>query len=121
MLQTPNPGRLAKADHSPAPQSVLMNPPGSLLGSQNAILSGTGTSYYVPDFESCLSVKSVLSGSAVWEAAGRRFTIHENCYLILNDRQHYTMTIIQPERSRRFAFLSSATKMSRGKLILSKS
>jgi AraC-like DNA-binding protein len=40
-----------------------------------------------------LSVKSVLAGSAVWEADGRRFVLHENCHLILNDRQVYTITV----------------------------
>jgi AraC family transcriptional regulator len=47
----------------------------------------------VPDYEGCLSIKSVISGSALWEAAGRQFIVHENSYLILNDRQHYTLTI----------------------------
>lgn len=72
---------------------VLLNPPAEMLGKRNTILSGTGTQYYVPDFEGSLSLKSVLGGSATWEAAGRRFEIHENTYLILNDRQHYRMTI----------------------------
>lgn len=92
MPQSSTLGRARQRERSQARESVL-NPPGSLLGSKNAILSGTGTSYYVPDFEGCLSVKSVVSGSAVWEAGGRRFTIHENCYLILNDRRRYTITI----------------------------
>src|SRR5262245_28948674 len=38
-------------------------------------------------------MESVAAGSAVWEADGRRFVVHENSYLILNDRQRYTMTI----------------------------
>jgi AraC family transcriptional regulator len=72
---------------------VLLNPPAEILGKQNAVLSGRGTRYYVPDFEGCLSVKSMISGSAVWKIPGRRFEVHENTYLILNDRQHYSMTI----------------------------
>jgi AraC family transcriptional regulator len=47
----------------------------------------------VPDYEGCLSIKTVVSGSALWEAAGRQFVVHENSYLILNDRQHYTLTM----------------------------
>jgi AraC-like DNA-binding protein len=75
-------------------RQALGNPRAELLGTRNAILSGTSTSYYVPDFEGCLSIKSVISGSAVWETPeGRRFEVHENTYLILNDRQHYRMTI----------------------------
>jgi AraC family transcriptional regulator len=73
--------------------AVPVNPHYSVLGRENAILSGSGTDYYVPDFEGSLSIKSVVSGSGVWEAGGRRFTVHENSYLILNDRQRYTITI----------------------------
>jgi AraC family transcriptional regulator len=47
----------------------------------------------VPDYEGCLSIKTVVSGSALWETAGRQFVVHENSYLILNDRQRYTLTM----------------------------
>jgi AraC family transcriptional regulator len=73
--------------------AVPVNPHYSVLGRENAILSGSGTDYYVPDFEGSLSIKTVVTGSAVWEAGGHRFTVRENSYLILNDHQHYTMTI----------------------------
>jgi AraC family transcriptional regulator len=80
-------------------RATLSNPRADLLGAQNAILSGTARSYYVPDFEGCLSIKSVISGSAVWETpAGRRFEVKENTYLVLNDRQHYRMTIDSPRK-----------------------
>lgn len=70
-----------------------VNPPGERLGEENAILSGRGTRYYVPDFEGCLSIKTVVNGTAVWEAENRRFILNEDCWLILNDRQRYTITI----------------------------
>lgn len=73
--------------------AVPINPPEAVLGTENAILTGTNRSYYVPDYVGCLSIKTVVNGSALWEAGGRRFVVHENCYLILNDRQRYTMTI----------------------------
>jgi AraC family transcriptional regulator len=75
------------------PAAVPVNPNESLLGAENSILSGTATSYYVPDYEGCLSIKTTVLGSAVWEADGRRFAVHENSYLVLNDRQRYTVTI----------------------------
>jgi AraC family transcriptional regulator len=74
-------------------QGILLNPSGGVLGSRNAILSGTANRHHVPDFEGCLSLKSVIAGSVVWETPGRRYELHENTYLLLNDRQHYTMTI----------------------------
>jgi AraC-like DNA-binding protein len=79
-----------------------INPPGRTLGTENAILSGYGTRYHVRDFEGCLSLKSVARGSADWETDGRRFVVREDCYLILNDRQHYTVTIDSPKRVRTF-------------------
>jgi AraC-like DNA-binding protein len=75
---------------------VAINPRASELGSRNAILTGTGSRHYVPEFEGCLSLKTIVSGSASWEAGGRTFVVHENSYLILNDRQHYSMTIDAP-------------------------
>src|ERR1700683_2979180 len=70
-----------------------INPRGKWLGEKNVVLSGRGTRYYIPDFEGCLLVKSVLSGTAIWESGNRRFALHDDCWLILNDRQHYTLTI----------------------------
>jgi AraC-like DNA-binding protein len=78
---------------SPVP-SVLINPRGpGQLGTHNAILSGSSRHYHVPECEGWLSIKSVLTGSVTWESAGRKFVLHENTFLILNDRQPYTMTM----------------------------
>ena len=70
-----------------------INPPASLLGSMNAVVTGTSCRYQVADFEGCLSLKTVTAGKAVWQAGGRHFAVRENCFLILNDRQHYAMDI----------------------------
>jgi AraC family transcriptional regulator len=77
-----------------APSSaVLVNPPASVLGAGNAILSGTNRRYLVHDFEGCLSVKTVVRGAAAWETGGRRFVVRETSYLIVNDRERYSMAI----------------------------
>lgn len=70
-----------------------VNPRAELLGEVNAVLTGRGTRYFVADFEGCLSIKSVLNGTAVWESENRRFTLNNDRWLILNDRQHYSITI----------------------------
>ena len=75
------------------PAGLPVNPPGTLLGVENAVLTGTNNRYFVPEFEGCLSIKTVVRGSALWETGGRLFKVHENCYLTLNDRQRYTLTI----------------------------
>ena len=79
-----------------------VNPRGTQLGSLNAVLAGVGARYHVPDFEGCLSIKTVLSGAAVWQAGGRTFPIVEDQYLILNDRRRYSITIDSIERVRTF-------------------
>ena len=79
-----------------------INPPARTLGTENAILSGYGARYHVRDFEGCLSLKSVVHGSADWETEGKRFVVNQDCYLILNDLQHYTMTIDSPKRVKTF-------------------
>src|SRR5436305_8599441 len=82
--------------------ALPVNPPGAQLGSLNAVLAGEGARYHVPDFEGCLSIKTVLRGAAVWEAGGRIFPMVEDQYLILNDRRRYSITIDSVDRVRTF-------------------
>src|SRR5262245_58561601 len=82
--------------------SLPVNPPGTQLGCMNAVLAGVGARYHVPDFEGCLSIKTVLSGAAVWQTGGRTFSMVEDQYLILNDRTRYSITIDSIERVRTF-------------------
>jgi AraC family transcriptional regulator len=70
-----------------------INPPAEKLGSENAIVRGVQNRYFVPEFEGCLSVKTVARGSALWRAGNRSFQVDEDRYLILNDRQSYTLSI----------------------------
>jgi AraC family transcriptional regulator len=85
--------RRQKAKAPPRPAGLPVNPPGTLIGEENVVLTGSNNRYFVPEFEGCLSIKTVVRGSALWEAGGRTFKVHENCYLTLNDRQRYTLTI----------------------------
>jgi AraC family transcriptional regulator len=71
----------------------FVNPPASRLGKINAILTGTSNAYHVANFEGSLSIKTVVRGSAVWKTAGRHFVVRENSWLVLNDRQRYTIDI----------------------------
>jgi AraC-like DNA-binding protein len=74
-------------------KKAAVNPPATVLGRENAILSGTSNRYHVPDFEGTLSIKTVVKGNAIWEAGGRQFTVTENTCLIINDREPYSITI----------------------------
>jgi AraC-like DNA-binding protein len=93
MALTPNNVGGVVANRRPATPPAPANPPNPFEGGQNTILSATSKRHHVPGFAGGLSVKSVLAGTAAWEADGRRFVLHENCHLILNDRQIYTITV----------------------------
>jgi len=74
--------------------ALIVNPAASRLGVENAVLWGRGDrEYYVHDFPGPLSIKAVLKGSAEWRAGKSRFEIDAGSFLILNDRQPYSMTI----------------------------
>jgi AraC family transcriptional regulator len=74
--------------------ALIVNPAASRLGVENAVLWGRGNrEYYVRDFPGPLSIKAVLKGSAEWRAGTSRFEIDATSFLILNDRQPYSMTI----------------------------
>lgn len=79
---------VTKSDGSP-----ILNPRGTELGLFNAVLSGSNTNHFVPNYLGPLSIKTMISGSAAWETPGRRYVVHENTYLVLNDGQTYTLTI----------------------------
>jgi AraC family transcriptional regulator len=73
---------------------LIVNPAASRLGVENAVLWGRGNrEYYVHDFPGPLSIKAVLKGSAEWRAGTSRFEVDAQSFLILNDRQPYSMTI----------------------------
>lgn len=74
--------------------ALLVNPAASRLGVENAVLWGRGNrEYYVQDFPGPLSIKAVLRGSAEWRAGKSRFEVDASCFVLLNDRQSYSMTI----------------------------
>jgi AraC family transcriptional regulator len=72
------------------------------LGKENCVLSGTSRRYFTPDFETPISIKTSLAGSIAWETPERRFEVHENTYVVLNDGQHYTMTMDSAQPSTTF-------------------
>ncbi|HXQ98455.1 MAG TPA: AraC family transcriptional regulator [Candidatus Limnocylindrales bacterium] len=71
----------------------FLNPRGIELGLFNCVLSGTSSNHYVPEYVTPLSIKTMVAGSAIWETPARRYVVHENTYLVLNDGQTYMLTI----------------------------
>src|SRR6266404_1455498 len=50
-------------DDTKSARPLSINPPGSSLGDENAVLMGTARQYHVPEFEGCLSIKTVVDGA----------------------------------------------------------
>ncbi len=73
--------------------ALPINPQYPALGVENAVLSGTSRRHSAVDCEGWLSIKGMLRGSAAWESGSRRWIVNEDCCLILNDRQPYTLTV----------------------------
>ena len=69
----------------------LVNPPARHLGRRSAVYIGTGRQHDSGPVEGWLSIKTMLSGTAVWETAERRFLVSESSCLILNDRHPYRL------------------------------
>ncbi|HEY7818429.1 MAG TPA: AraC family transcriptional regulator, partial [Vicinamibacteria bacterium] len=76
---------------------IAINPSAALLGRTNAILTGRSR-HYESMFAGPLSVKSVVSGVAVWETPAGRFELEPGAALVLNDGEEYTITVdaLQP-------------------------
>jgi AraC-like DNA-binding protein len=72
---------------------VWINPPPGELGKHNAILSARGRRHAVREFSGPLSIKTVVRGSAVWQAAAGRFELGPGRFLILNDGSPYSLTV----------------------------
>ncbi len=86
----------------PALPGVVINPREGPSGDTNVILAGNGRHYYVRDYPGPLSVKSVLSGQALWSTHDGRFVLNADSLLVLNNRQAYTILIDSPQPVRTF-------------------
>jgi len=74
-----------------ASTSPLVNPPARHLGQRNAVYMGCGLQHDSGVVDGWLSIKTMLTGSAIWETAERSFTVSECSFLILNDRHRYRL------------------------------
>ena len=75
----------------------MINPAASELGRRNAIIWGRARDYHVREFPGPLSIKSVVSGSAVWETREGRFDVDPDSYIVLNHGQPYSITVESPQ------------------------
>ena len=81
---------------------VLINPPASLLGVKNAVLTGRARQYHTPEFPGPLSIKTVIHGSARWQTSDADRLVDTSNYLILNHGRPYSLTIDARETTETF-------------------
>jgi AraC family transcriptional regulator len=74
-------------------RDVLINPPVSLLGVKNAVLTGRARQYHTPEFPGPLSIKTVVCGAARWQTSEADRRVDTGSYLILNNGHPYSLTI----------------------------
>jgi hypothetical protein len=77
---------------------ALLNPPAALLGRVNAIVGGRARRYEVTVFTGPLSVKAVISGTAVWETRDGRYELGPSGCLVLHEGEEYSIEVdaLQP-------------------------
>lgn len=70
-----------------------INPPAPELWRDHAILNGRSRRHHVDPVAGTLSIKTVLSGRAVWETDDGRFDVTPDTFLVLNQGQSYSLEI----------------------------
>ena len=71
-------------------------PESSQFSRDNLVLHAIGRRHVVRDFRGPLSIKSVMRGEVGWLVDGRNLIVDSNTFLVLNDRQSYSMEIDAP-------------------------
>ncbi len=89
-------GRVVARGPSPG-GGVVINAPVAQLGSRHVILWGRGRTHHVHDFIGPLSIKSVIRGNAVWSTDAGALAIDESVYMVVNDRQPYSIDVESDE------------------------
>jgi len=72
------------------------------------VLAGRNCSYEVYGFEGNLSIKTVVSGEAVWQTGKKRTRIDSGTYLVLNHGQRYDIEIRTPKPTQTFCVFFQA-------------
>jgi AraC family transcriptional regulator len=81
---------------------VLINPPANLLGSVNAVYSGESRHHLVENYVGPLSLKAMISGSALWHTEAGAQRVQAASFLVLNKGTKYTLEMNSPKPSRTF-------------------
>jgi AraC-like DNA-binding protein len=73
-----------------------LNPAARDLPACSAVLNGIATRYRVADYRTTLSLKTVARGAALYVTPQARHLVTEDCFLILNEGQQYSLEFQWP-------------------------
>jgi AraC family transcriptional regulator len=73
-----------------------LNPPAREIPNCSAVLNGLATQYRVESYRTTLSVKAVERGAALYVTPQARHLVTEDCFLILNEGQEYSLEFQWP-------------------------
>jgi AraC family transcriptional regulator len=74
-----------------------LNPPAPEIGTCSTLLNGVATRYQVNRYRTTLSLKAVVRGAALYRTPQAQHLVTEDCFLILNDGQEYSLDFKWPE------------------------
>jgi AraC family transcriptional regulator len=73
-----------------------LNPPARETPTCSAVLNGIATQYRVDSYRTTLAVKAVERGAALYVTPQARHLVTEDCFLILNEGQEYSLEFQWP-------------------------
>jgi AraC family transcriptional regulator len=73
-----------------------LNPPAREIATCSAILNGIATKYRVETYRTTLSIKAIERGAALYVTPQARHLVTEDCFLILNEGQEYSLEFQWP-------------------------
>jgi AraC family transcriptional regulator len=73
-----------------------LNPPAREIPACSAVLNGVATQYRVESYRTTLSVKAVERGAALYVTPQARHLVTDDCFLILNEGQEYSLEFQWP-------------------------
>src|SRR5262245_65303314 len=84
---------------SPSMDQYLF-PDGCQFGRDNLVLHASARRHRVENFPGPLSIKTVIDGQVTWIVDGRELVVDTGSFLVLNDGQKYSMSLMNLETSR---------------------
>src|SRR5262245_2818645 len=73
-----------------------LNPPAHEIRTCCTVLNGVANRYHVDTYQTTLSLKAVVRGAALYRTSQARHLVTDDCFLILNEGQKYSLDFQWP-------------------------